>query len=416
MKTRIENDIRVRTAKPADFSEVARIGMRSFTGPGTEERWQRYFKNNTYLPLERLLMAESNGKVVGTAALLDFKTTVEGRLCAMDGVAAVGVDPLARRQGVADVMMREAILAAHRRKTPVSMLYPFRASFYRNFGYAPVETAQVLHVNPTSLPDSTERAHVRAYRDEDRKAMERCYQKTLPGSTGLLKRDDFWWDFRVLGKNQERVVYETSAGRRVEGYAICEMVDFEHIGNRRFRVLELVANSVRARKGLLGWLASLGDEIGVVELYTSRDRSLIPFLRNPAEAGARVELRNYGQTGYLGWGAMARITHLERALVFRSGRGAKGTFTVQLSDPHLAANEQPVTVKFTGTGAKIDRSTPSRNKVRASVGVFSQIWMGAVSAKQALEMDEIECSAKTAELLDRAWFGPAPYLGPFNGF
>jgi hypothetical protein len=279
-----------------------------------------------------------------------------------------------------------------------------------------VEIVQVLHVNPSLLPDSLERQHVRPYQDADREAIARVYKRASAGSTGWFLRSPFWWDVRALRKDQERVVYASGERGRVEGYALCEMVDRSHIGSRRFRVLELVAVTPRARRGLLGWLASLADEIGTVELFTSCDRPLIPFLRDPARQGPGVELYDYSQTGYLGWGAMARITHLERALGLRSGRGARGGVTVELTDPHLAANEEPVTVTFTGKGAKIARARRSRNRVRATVGMFSQIWMGAVSASHALEQDQIDCSAATAELLHRAWYGPAPYLGPLNGF
>jgi predicted acetyltransferase len=416
MKPKVESSVTIRTFRKSDLAELTRIGMRAFTGPGTEERWELYLTKNPYLPAERQLVAEVDGKIVGETAMLDFRTTIEGRLCAADGIAAVAVDTTARRQGVADALMREAVTSAHRRRYAVSMLYPFRASFYRRFGYAPVETAQVIHAHPSLLPDSAERKHVRAYCKEDLDGMKRCYDRTLPGSTGLLKRNDFWWTWRVFNKNQERVVFQPDGRGRIEGYAICEMVEYEHIGDRRFRVLELVANTVRARRGLLGWLASTSDEIGTIEIFTSHDRSLVPFLRDPSRDDRRPELRHLTQTGYLGWGAMARITHMEKALAFRRGRGVKGTLTVELTDSHLEANREPVTVMFTGKGAKIVRGKRSRNRVRADIGVFSQVWMGAVSATHAREMDELDCSADTASLLDRAWFGPAPYFGPLNGF
>jgi hypothetical protein len=194
------------------------------------------------------------------------------------------------------------------------------------------------------------------------------------------------------------------------------MIEYEHLGDRRFRVLELVADTVRARRGLLGWLASTSDEIGTVEFFTSQNRSLVPFLKDPSCDARKPGLRHLTQTGYLGWGAMARITHLERAMIFRHGRGVKGTFTVELTDSHLPANEEPVTVTFTGKGAKVVQGKRSRNRVRADVSVFTQVWMGAVSASQAREMGELDCNAETVSLLDRAWHGPAPYLGPLNGF
>ena len=113
------------------------------------KNYEKIEGNEVFLGLgpERLLIAEADGTIMGTAALLDLKMTLEGRSCPFDGVAAVAVDTVARRRGVADALMGEAILSAHQRKVPVSMLYAFRASFYRRFGYAPVEMAQVVHAD-----------------------------------------------------------------------------------------------------------------------------------------------------------------------------------------------------------------------------------------------------------------------------
>src|SRR5262249_48280192 len=153
-----------------------RVSMSAFRGPSTVERWTGYYTKNAHLSWPRILVAERDGQVLGSASLLDFRLRVDGRLIRADGVAAGAGDPAARRPGVADGLLREALTDARAREVPASFLYAFRPSFYRRFGYAPVEMGHVLHVRPRDLPDSPERRHVRRYLDEDLPALERCYR------------------------------------------------------------------------------------------------------------------------------------------------------------------------------------------------------------------------------------------------
>ena len=415
MRTKIESEIIVRPFKKADLEDAIRVCARALTGPAYEDHWRRYFTKNSYLSPGRLLIAEKDGQVVGTTGILDFHMTLGGKLCPVDGVAAVAVDSFARRQGVADRLVRESIHFSHRNQRPASALYPFRGDFYRRFGYAQVEWTEALQAQPRTLPDSEERSRVRPYRDSDRTGIERVYARASRGTTGLLKRDDVWWDWRVLMEKQERLVYAPSASGPIEGYAICSMVDWEPMGSRHYRVMELIANTPRAYRGLLGWLSSLGDEIGTIEIYRPRDNSLVPFLHNWTSATPPTELYRVNHMGYLGWGMMVRITHLEKALAFRPARGVRGSLTVELTDPVLEANQRPVTVRFDGSKARIARNARG-HRVRADIRVFSQIWFGAVAATQARALGQLECNAQAAEMMDRAWYGPTPFLGPLNGF
>jgi len=136
--------LRVRPFRPADEKDCIRMGMRAFSGPGTEDRWRHYLRGNPHLSAGRVLVATRGSARVGMAALLDFRMAVEGRMVPMDGVAAVGVDSLSRQQGVADALLREAIRCSARMRRPLSTLHPFRESFYRKFGYALFEWVQVL--------------------------------------------------------------------------------------------------------------------------------------------------------------------------------------------------------------------------------------------------------------------------------
>ena len=406
----------LRRARPSDIAALVRVGMSAFRAPTTEERWTRYYAENPHLPPERVLVAERAQSVLGSAALLDLRMAVDGRMVPVDGVAAVAVHPAARRQGVADGLMRECLLDARRRAVPYSLLYAFRGSFYRRFGYAPVELGHIVQTRPRDLPDSPQRAHVRPYAAADRTAVERCYRAGVGRRTGPLERSDKWWEWRVLREGQDRVVYAAPRTGKVEGYALAMLIESAPLGERRLGVQELVALNPRALRGLLGWLASLGDEFSLVEMHVPREESWAPFLRDPNYELASALQQQQTPAGYLGWGAMARVTHLERALATRRGRPVRGSVTFELDDPLIAENRAPVTVRFGGPRPVVRAGAHARSRVRAPIGVFAQVWLGAVAATQARRFGMLEASAETARLLDAACFGPAPHLGSLNEF
>jgi predicted acetyltransferase len=391
------------------------MGVRAFSGPGAEDRWRRYLRANPHLTRERILVAARGAERVGMAAVLDLQMAVEGVLVPTDGVAAVAVDPVARQQGVADALVRQAIRFSARKHRAFSALHPFRESFYRRFGYAVFEWEQAVAVPPRTLPASEERVHVRSARPADRAHLARVYRAWRAGRTGPLERSAFWWRVRVLDRGTDEFVYEGARGV-IEGYALGSMEDRGPLGRRRYRILEAAWTTPRARRGLLGWLRSLGDELGVVEFFLAPDDPLIAFLRDPALLMPSLEPDGQPAAFQLRAGCMARITDLDRALLVRRGRGVEGTLRVELADPHLPANEKPRHLRLTASGPRLERASRSARLLRAEVGAFTQVLLGAVSATAAREMGRLECDEETARLLDRAWHGPAPFLSPGNRF
>ena len=414
-KTRALPELSVRSFRASDEKECARIGSWAFTGPGTESRWRVYLRRNPHLSPERVLVAVRGRQHAGMAANLDLEMAIEGRLVPVDGVAAVGVDPLHRQQGVANALVREAIRRSARKRRAFSALHPFRESFYRKFGYALFEWAQVVTIAPGALPWTDGQVHVRFARPRDTAKIDRCYREWMKGRTGPLERTPFWWKRRVLGSDVDQIVFEGARGA-IEGYALGSMIERGILGRRRYRVVELAALTERARRGLLGAMRRLGDEVGRLELLLAPDDPMIAFLRDPPLLTPALDPSGSLPSIQFGAGCMARVTDLEKALLTRPGRGETGTFQVELTDSHLAENEKPRYFRLGKKGPEILRSARDAQPIRAEVGAFTQVLLGAVSASAARQAGLLDCAPETAAILDRAWHGPTAFLSPPNRF
>ncbi|GAA0799930.1 GNAT family N-acetyltransferase [Spirilliplanes yamanashiensis] len=95
-------------------------------------------------------VAQEGGETLAGVSGLPMRQNVRGVVLGMAGVASVTSSPLARRRGVVRALLGrlfEEMRGAH----PVSVLYPFRPSFYEQFGFAGLPAARTVAFAPGGL-------------------------------------------------------------------------------------------------------------------------------------------------------------------------------------------------------------------------------------------------------------------------
>src|SRR5687768_6652929 len=85
---------------------------------------------------DRTLVARSGGAIVATSALFTMRLAVPGGVAPMAGVTAVGVDPVHRRRGLLDRLMRGHLAAVRERgEEALSTLWASEAGIYGRWGF-----------------------------------------------------------------------------------------------------------------------------------------------------------------------------------------------------------------------------------------------------------------------------------------
>jgi predicted acetyltransferase len=101
----------------------------------------------TYLqPKQTIGLFDNSGKLVSTVAVIDFQQSIRGVIKRMGGIAEVGTYPEARYQGNIRKLMKYAFVQMHKNGFPVSMLAPFKESYYMKFGYAKANAPYIVVV------------------------------------------------------------------------------------------------------------------------------------------------------------------------------------------------------------------------------------------------------------------------------
>jgi predicted acetyltransferase len=409
----------VRTMRKGEEEALANTGFRSFRS-GEREMWLRnVYQDNPYLAPDDTLVATIGGKIAGHASGYRLTMSLAGTDVPVRGIAAVAVVPEFRRRGVADLLMTGLHRQMKRRGEALSMLYAFRMSFYRKFGFGVVEWADHVRASPRRLPASPLRQNVRELvRPADQAAVEKLYERSRAQGTGGFVRKEAWWRIRVWARANEGVVYVDPATRRMTGYALYDVPAEPAYPRQHLWVKELVATTPDAFRGLLGYFEALGDQYRMLELSLPPGEAT-GLLSDYEYLGAPESLRLFQTVGVTGGGAMLRLVDVPAAFALHPGPAkneARGKVGLDLEDPVFPAQGRGLDVTFGARGARVVAGRGARDRIRMPVASLAQVYLGGASARVLLRQGLATGSPRAAELLDRAFDGPKAFLGILNGF
>lgn len=189
--------MRIRTTSEADRESYVTTLLSAFgtiaDSPATDPgQWWSAFE------LERGLVAESDGEIIGTAGAYTFELTLPGdTVVPVAGVTAVGVLPSHRRRGVLTTLMRHQLDQLRDAGECMAVLLASEAVIYRRFGYGPATFMQSVSVPrhratfADPARDTTISVHRRAECGDLLADIYERYRHTQPGA---LSRPPIWWD------------------------------------------------------------------------------------------------------------------------------------------------------------------------------------------------------------------------------
>ncbi len=170
---------------------------------------------------ENFRLISKAGQVVGSLAIYSMGQWYGGQCVPMAGIAAVGVAPEHRGNGVAWELMRRTLLELHGAGVPISALYAATQALYRKVGYEQggsfcrweLPTASI-QLCDRSLPMHL----VNPVRPE---VFQDIYEQKAKANNGNLARHSLIWE-RVVEPPKEQSVYAYLIGSptQPEGYVI----------------------------------------------------------------------------------------------------------------------------------------------------------------------------------------------------
>ena len=398
--------IRVRRAREGDLDRVVAIHASAFPDARNREARRRNFTDNARGDLSDLFVALLGSTVVGHAFLFQMATWIGGRRIAVGGVASVGVATEARGQGVARVLMHALARETAARGAPLCLLYPFRHRFYRRLGYGLVSEMRRLRIAPSAFPVGATESRIVAIGDPlGTAAVQRCYARVAPRATGLLERNAAVWR-GLLGLDARHLVAVTGFGGEVEGYLLFQYLGPPDTAGSELDVVELVADTDRARLALYGFIHGQRDQVCGVRLVVDRDDPVLAVLDEPRAPGSQTIRGLVATAGEVGAGAMVKLVDVEGALAAR-GWSSDGALALRIWDPEGDLS-CAVDVRDGVATIGVDRGGPW---IRTDRATAAQLYAGFLRPSSAVRLGVATVDTpETVHLADRLFMTATPFF------
>lgn len=420
--------LRMRPAQAEDLAQAVRLDRMAFAPLRTDAEIQAaWFSQGISLPGRKLLMAtEAGGQTVGSYVQIELEVLFEGQTFPTMGVAAVAVALERRGQRIARFMLEHALETARSHYLPLVMLYPFQHGFYRQLGWAWVESVHQYRVSTRHLPLYRERSHIRAI-DPDQQAniVQQVYEQAAPQHNGWLRRQSWQWQDYLKPETKQEIYAYVEAGQPL-GYVILQFTQLNPPTNRLAVVVrEWVALTPAAYRGIIGFLAALRDQITTI-VWNTHATDPFPHLlteqrQDPTLTTAPFEFGLVHAFGAIGGGFMWRLVDLEAAFELRPIRpGEPFTLTFDVTDPILG--DQHLTAEFAAGQMQL-RDTMAPVRLQTSVEHLTLMFSGMRRATDLLWSGDLELvsdrpltlAEQQAYLaqLDTAWSATPPFCWDF---
>jgi len=368
---------------------------------------------------EEILAAEIDGKIVAALQCFSFQQSVRGSLKPMGGIGGVWTYPEYRNQGCVKALMKSAFLEMRMQGICVSMLTPFKESFYSALGYVIANSTHKVNIpiaslsNYLKLPnqancycdrfDATQAKDILAnFLYENLRS-----QTLLPHSHGLAITNfsyEQWWHL-----HRQKLCVVVKRDRQPVAIAI---YDIDSSGNlpmsdRKIEISSLFWKDIESRDRLLQFFASHRDQIHSLKMPVPLGTNVHKWLNDAGKLQSSMTEP---------W--MVRVIDIVEVL---NGLPIEcEPFTFMLSDPHCIWNEGvfgvssnnrgQITVKRYGNGDFQDLAID----FRATIEGISALIYGTYAIAELVQKQWItEINPSTSELLEK-WFTPCVIYNPFN--
>jgi len=364
-----------------------------------EEIGGRAFRQHTagWYPEKRSVCLETrDGEIVSCLLFTPMPGWWGDAKVPMCAVGNVATDPDLHRQGYAGALMVESIHLMREEGYAVCPLWPFSLRYYGKFGWSLGGLDYTLKAPPSQLTKMGDAKRVRKATASDLPGIRRIYRRFARRHNACSVRPKEFW-FEKKRHFPDAYLIHRDRNGEIDGYVRYILRGRHNEDGKNAWIPELIAETVRVEGDLAAALADLPDVVQA-EVLLPGDTSL-PYL-----AEERIEIRKDQRL-------QIRVLDPARALCSLEPPGdLEGRLSFLVDDWALDPKKPvPVGIEIEG-GAVTERKRKPSSGIQCDVNTFSQLFVGALSASQALELGRLEAPRRRdIDLCDRLLFGRVPF-------
>jgi|694.fasta_scaffold108924_3 predicted acetyltransferase len=343
--------MKIRKINSSDRLEILKGDLYAYS------RWTNHDLPRSHLTAinpEEVLVAEIDGKIAAALQCFHFQQSVRGVLKPMGGIGGVWTYPEYRNQGCVNALMKAAFLEMRMRGICVSMLTPFKESFYGAMGYAIANSTNEITIPIHSLSNYLKLANQANWSCDRLAATEvkdlvanflyenlrsqvlqpHNHASNHAQNHGLVITNfnyDQWWHLHrnklcvVIKRDRQPVALAIYAIDSSGNLPMCD---------RQIEISSIFWTDSQSRDRLFQFFANHRDQIHSLKMPVPLDVNIHKWLNNAGQLKSTITAP---------W--MVRVIDIVEALnglsigLSTNGEPSNFGFTFSLSDPHCIWNE-----------------------------------------------------------------------------
>lgn len=340
-----------------------------------------------------------DGKLASALLVHPLVQSVRGRIVPMGGVGAVASFPEYRGRGHIRRLMLKALSSMRDRGQAVSMLNPFKQSFYARFGYVSSQPELTLTTGLNRLahwltrdvfPGDYETVRVPAISVRGRFCS--LAERLLPLSHGrAFKTEVGENEWKGAMANREAVIL-TRDGQDVAGFHFSKRQGSD--SESRMSVTHLYSADDAALEACLAFLGFHRDQIDVIDLHVGADA---PIWRWFEDGDHRFDIR-----GGNPW--MVRVVDVERAFAGMPVGYPDGRLMVKVDDEQCEWNNRTFSFEASSGTLSVQAVEKGKPDITLSIEQLSALLYGQRPVFRHRRPAATERPTGAASMLT-GWFG-----------
>ncbi|WP_223702401.1 GNAT family N-acetyltransferase [Sutcliffiella deserti] len=315
--------------------------------------------------------------------LITFNVFIGHKKWKMGGIAGVATYPEYRRKGYVKDLMQHSLEHMKREGCHVSMLHPFKISFYRKYGWELLTNRLKCTMAKSDLvkQDSVAGTINRTIENHPYKDLNEIYTQYASRYAGMLVRENAWWE--TIGSDLVASIYYDEKKLPL-GYLLYSIKD------SKMGVEEFVALNGEARRGLWNFICQHDSMVDTVEISLHEKDPLIYSLEEP---NIKSELSPY---------FMVRIVDAEKFLQEYDFEEYGEEVTIQVTDTNAPWNEQTFSIRNGEATVLSEEEIKGKgNIIKMSINSLSTILFGYKRPSELYELQWIKGKKEEIQKLEQ---------------
>lgn len=357
-----------------------------------EEDWEKFF---SFLDYDGCFGYFIDKELASTYVVYPCQIFIRGKLMKVGGIASVATKPQYRRQKQITALTEFTLKEMRAKKQIISILYPFKYSYYRMFGWENCVEFNWIISPPANIliPNDFKRLDIKEISHNDaHKIIRPIREKFGKKFTIMLFDDPELFKLQFLDK-QNKVLVLKEEGRNV-GYFITKLEKREGEWNIRFNLRDVLVDSINARFTVFEY----------IKKHTDQNKDFSYPLMGDENVTDYFDLWEGKFTCKKTGGAMFRVVDVEKALeILEFDTKLEVTFVKKLEDKYALWNSESMKIEISNGKATTTRNLKQEVNFDADIKAFTQLFTGYRSIHELIEIGKIHIKKLDLELLDQAF-------------